>query len=66
MVLTAYGALSPGESGFLATVALKKRELLEGLMPASRHQDHTLWPYADSVSSGAKKRACRYPHPPHP
>jgi len=43
MVLTAYGALSP-VIGFLVTVIPEKRQLLKNLMPASRHQDHTLSP----------------------
>ena len=38
----------PGESGFLATVTGRDAQASSaGLMPASRHQDHTLSPSAD-------------------
>jgi hypothetical protein len=48
---TAYIALSP-VSGLVVTVT--SRIALQGLAPASRRQDHTTSPYADSASSGAK------------
>jgi hypothetical protein len=44
---TAYFVLSP-VTGFLATVAREKRELLTNLTPASGRQDHTTSPYAAS------------------
>src|SRR5207237_9452565 len=42
---TAYIALSP-VTGFLATVARKKRCFPRSLTPASGRQDHTILPYA--------------------
>ena len=48
---TAYFVLSP-VSGLFVTVTDSK--LPADLTPASRRQDHTTSPYADSASSGAK------------
>jgi hypothetical protein len=48
---TAYNVLSP-VSGLVVTVT---RGCSTGLAPASRRQDHTTSPYADSVSSGARR-----------
>jgi len=45
---TAYIALSP-VTGFLATVARKKRWLPTNLTPASGRQDHTILPYASGA-----------------
>ena len=50
---TAYNALSP-VSGLIATVA--GGILPANLTPVSRRQDHTTSPYANSASSGAKRR----------
>jgi hypothetical protein len=46
--VTAYIALSP-VTGFLATVAPKKRELLKDLTPAPGRQDHTTSPSASAL-----------------
>jgi hypothetical protein len=51
---TAYIALSP-VSGLVVTVTRPGKPRAD-LAPASRRQDHTTSPYADSVSSGAKTR----------
>jgi hypothetical protein len=50
---TAYNALSP-VNGLVVTVTGGIAPA--DLTPASRRQDHTTSPYADSVSSGAKIR----------
>jgi hypothetical protein len=52
---TAYFVLSP-VTGFLATVAPEKRELLKDLTPASGRQDHTTSPYATFAVRPAQKR----------
>jgi hypothetical protein len=45
MVLTAYSALSLVIGRFV-TVAVAMRSIVDNLMPASRHQDHTASPSA--------------------
>jgi hypothetical protein len=56
-----YRAL-PGEPGFLATVAPKKRELLKNLTPASGRQDHATLPYASApFVKGASTSTASHP-----
>jgi hypothetical protein len=60
-VLTAYGALSP-VIGFLATViSCDASASSRNLMPASRHQDHTLSPSAFCIARQPMRK-----RPPHP
>src|ERR1700716_4008330 len=56
---TAYNELSP-ENGSFASVAPRKRQLLENLTPATRRQDHTSLPYASAPLVRAP------PRPPQP
>jgi hypothetical protein len=51
---TAYFVLSP-VSGLVVTVTSRKT-FPQGLMPASRRQDHTTWPYALVQPSAEQKR----------
>jgi hypothetical protein len=62
---TAYFVLSP-VTGFVATVAPEKRELLEDLTPASGRQDHTTSPYATDVARPAHQARATSSRPPHP
>ena len=61
MVLTAYGALSPVNRAFLPPSPAQCASIVAGLMPASRHQDHTLSPSVATIV-----RLSTWPRPPHP
>jgi hypothetical protein len=65
MVLTVSFVLSP-VTGFLVTVAPKKRWLPENLTPASGRQDHTTSPYASASLVRAPQARTTLPRPSHP
>src|ERR1700754_995875 len=62
-----YGLLRalPGGAGLLSP-SPPRSLLLKSLTPASRHQDHTTWPYASAFSSAREKIALTPKRPSHP
>ena len=63
MVLTAYGALSPVNRAFLPPSPAQCASIVAGLMPASRHQDHTLSPSASHLVVCRRGHVHRIPCP---
>jgi hypothetical protein len=63
MFLTAYGALSPVNRAFLPPSPAQCANIVAGLMPASRHQDHTLSPSASHLVVCRRGHVHRIPCP---